>query len=203
MAVKEIKADVGDVRVFVSGHETSVFLYIVDGVDGAMVESRVLVAVLSRDQASDIAFALLGDRAAASPFIEPEPAYMQDAPPITDEDDDGFTYSAVDLEYAPDHIAQDAFDALAANAIANRVKPRNENTDLVTVIARTFAAGQEAGDQAGFERGYESAVDDFRHGLWADEGISYAHRSYLDEQTTPEPSDYHSYSDIARDGRFE
>lgn len=200
MAVKEIKADVGDVRVLVSGHETSVFLYIVDG---AMVESRVLVAVLSRDQASDIAFALLGDRAAPSPFtsdtiIEPEPEYVRDSfymPPV-EEEDEGYTYSDYesDLDYAQ---YTDLYDDTDEDLYAN------DEPEQSRLIAATFAAGQEIGDTEGFERGYASAVDDFRHGLWADEGISYAHRSYLDEQTTPEPSDYHSYSDIARDGRFE
>lgn len=145
-----------DVKVDVSVRENYAFLYIID--------STAHIALLSREQADRIAFALLGDHAAASPFIE-EPSYMQDAPPITDEDldetwgddpRDSRVYADADDATAEETYAPYAMgvgfhdDAFVGNRTAF------ETEDWTRQVAEAMAAG----DMLGYERGYTAGYDD-------------------------------------------
>lgn len=149
-----------DTTVEVSVLESRAFLY----VDMAGTTTAVM---LNREQASDIAFALLGlpDRDTPS-----EPMYMQDAPALSDDDappiteeDEGYTYS--DYESDLDYVQY-----------TDLYEPRYEDDEDDSAFGR----GYRMGDQVGFERGYAQAVDDFRHGLWADEVNVLVMQAYND-----------------------
>jgi hypothetical protein len=93
-----------------------------------------------------------------------EPEYMQDAPTITDEDEDAYA------ERMPDWVEQSdvvkAYDRGYQDAHTDAgTEPQIGISEAEARIAQAF----KDADMLGFERGYDAAVQDMRAGLMHDE----------------------------------
>jgi hypothetical protein len=119
-------------------------------------------------------------------LILSEPEYMADAPaitdtdapPITDEDDSDLWFESApsggivevtDTGAPDDEYADDTIERVERAAYERGYDDGEEFANQRAVDEGITRDGLIAADHLGFERGYDAAVDDYRHGLWADE----------------------------------